>query len=693
MKNLSIILTALILTFSFSACDLDRSKRPKAGPAPEIKMGESKTFTLDNGLQVIVVENHKTPTVAFQLTVDTDPVLEKDAAGYLDATGELMRTGTENRTKQEIDEALDFIGARFYISSKGIYGNTLTKFKGDFLDVMADITLNPIFPASELEKYKKQTISGLATQENEPNAMAANVAKMLRYGKNHPYGEVVTKETVKNITRDICVDCYKTYFRPNTSYLTIVGDITVDEAKQLAEKHFGQWEKAEVPKHEYKTPKAPEGNQVAIAHKDGAVQSVIKITYPIDLKISDEDAIPAKVMNEILGGGVFSGRLMQNIREDKGYTYGARSQIVNDELVGYFSAGAEVGTEVTDSAIHEFLYEMKRMVDEKVTEEHLDLVKQVETGSFARAMESSQTIARFALNIERYNLPADYYATYLKKLNAVTVKQVKEMAEKYIKPENVYIVVAGDKSELKKTLKRFDSDGKIQIYDAWGNELEDNTTVPTDITAQEVIDNYIKAIGGAEEMKKMKTVKQEGEIEMQGQKIATTLIKKAPNKMMNEMTMQGMTVQKQVFDGEKGFTAGMQGEKDMEGEELAALKVESTMNIELKYDELGYELELVEIEKVDGNDAYKIKVTPPSGDSYYNFFDVESGLKVMSKKTMKTEQGAMDQVQTFSNYKAVDGIKFAHTITISSTGMPEPMKMQMNKIEVNPKVDDAVFTK
>jgi zinc protease len=604
-----------------------------------------------------------------------------------------MRTGTENRTKQEIDEALDFIGARFYISSKGIYGNTLTKFKEDFLDVMADITLNPIFPASELDKYKKQTISGLATQENEPNAMASNVAKMLRYGSDHPYGEVVTKETVKNITRDICVNYYKTYFRPNTSYLTIVGDITVDEAKKLAEKHFGQWEKAEVPTHEYKTPKAPEGNQVAIANKDGAVQSVIKITYPINLKISDEDAIPAKVMNEILGGGVFSGRLMQNIREDKGYTYGARSQIVNDELVGYFSAGAEVGTEVTDSAIHEFLYEMKRMIDEKVTEEHLDLVKQVETGGFARAMESSQTIARFALNIERYNLPADYYATYLKKLNAVTVKQVKEMAEKYIKPENAYIVVAGDKSELKKTLKRFDSDGKIQIYDAWGNELEDNSTVPTDITAQEVIDNYIDAIGGAATMKKMETVKQEGEIEMQGQKISTTLIKKAPNKMMNEMTMQGMTVQKQVFDGEKGFTSGMQGEKDMEGEELAALKVESTMNIELKYDELGYKLELVETEKVDGNEAYKIKVTPPAGDSYYNFFDMESGLKVMSKKTIKTEQGSMDQVQTFSDYKAVDGIKFPHTVTISSTGMPQPMKMQMNNIEVNPKVEDAVFAK
>lgn len=693
MNKLALIIATLVLLAGIASCGLDRSKRPEAGPAPEIKMGESHTFTLENGLKVIVVENHKTPTISFQLTVDNDPILQKENAGYLEAAGNLMKTGTTNRTKQDIDEALDFIGARFYTGQNGFFGTTLTKFKDEFMEVMADVALNPSFPQSEVDKYKKQTISGLATQENEANAMASNVAKMLRYGKNHPYGEVQTKETVGNITRDMCVNYYQTYFRPNVSYLTIVGDITTDDAKALAEKYFGKWEKKEVPTHEYATPVAPEGTQVAISHKDGAVQSVINITYPIDLKPGSDDAIAAEVMNEILGGGVFSGRLMQNIREDKGYTYGARSELSSNRLVGYFYAGAEVATEVTDSAVHEFLYEMRRMIDEKVTEEHLNLVKQVQTGSFARAMESSQTIARFALNTERYKLPADYYATYLKKLNAVTIEQVQEMAKKYIKPENAYIVIAGDKTALKQKLMSYDADKQIQIYDAWGNEVEDVNTVPTDITATDVVEKYISAIGGREKVAAINTVSMQGKMEMQGQVIETSLVKKAPNKMMNEMKMQGMVVQKQVFDGEKGFTSGMQGEKELEGDELKALKIESTLNTELQYEKLGYKLELVATEKVDEKDAYKLKITDPMGEVYYSFFDVESGLKVMLKRTTTTPQGSIDQVQKFTDYKAVNGVLFPYAMTMSNNMMPEPMKMQMTKIEVNTNVDDAVFAK
>lgn len=693
MNKITLIIATLILLIGITSCGLDRSKRPEAGPAPEITMGESHTFTLDNGLKVIVVQNHKTPTISFQLTIDADPVLQKENAGYLDATGNLLRTGTKNRSKQDIDEALDFIGARFYTSESGIFGTTLTKFKAEFLEILADVALNPTFPQSEVDKYKKQTISGLATQENEPNAMASNVSKMLRYGKEHPYGEIQTKETVKNITRNMCVNYYQTYFIPNVSYLTIVGDITPDDAKTLAEKHFGSWEKKDAPTHEYAMPTAPNGTQVAIAHKDGAVQSVVSVTYPIDLKPGSNDAIAANVMNEILGGGVFSGRLMQNLREDKAYTYGARSRLSSDELVGYFSAGAEVGTEVTDSAVNEFLYEMRRMIEEKVTEEHLNLVKKVETGNFARAMESSQTIARFALNTERYNLPADYYATYLKKLNAVTVDQVLEMAKKYIKPENAYVVIAGDKSAMKQKLMRFDTDQQIEIYDAWGNEIEDVNTVPTDITAMDVIENYIKAIGGKEKVATVNTISMEGKMEMQGQVVETRLIKKAPNKMLNEMKMQGMIVQKQVFDGEKGFTSGMQGEKDVEGDELKALKIESTLNPELQYEKLGFKLELIATEEVDNKDAYKIKITNPVGDIYHSFFDVESGLKVMLKKTTTTPQGSIDQVQQLSDYKAVNGVLFPYTTTISNNMMPEPMKLQITKIEVNTKVDDSVFAK
>lgn len=693
MKFLSIIFSTIVLFSGLNlSAQLDRSVRPEAGPAPEIKLGESQTFELDNGLKVILVENHKVPRVSFQLQLDNDPILEKDAIGYLSAAGDLMRTGTKNRNKQEIDEAIDFLGASLYTNSNGFYGSTMSKFTEDFLKIAADVALNPTFPQEELEKYKKQTKSGLATQKTEPNAMANNVAKVLRYGKDHPYGEVTTEESVDKITRDMCVNYYNTYFKPNNAYLVVVGDIKKRTAKKLAEQYFGGWEKGDVPTHEYDQPQPPKGNQVAIANKDGAVQSVIKITYPIELQPGSEDAIPATVMNEILGGGVFSGRLMQNLREDKAYTYGARSQISKDELVGYFNAGAEVATEVTDSAIHEFLYEMQRMLDEDVTEEHLNMVKQVQTGAFARAMESPRTIARFALNTERYNLPDDYYATYLKKLNAVTVDQVKTMAEKYIKPENAHVVVAGDKAVLKEKLKKFDSDGEVKIYDAWGNEVEDNKTIPEGLTAEKVVANYVDARGGATMLQKIKSVKQVAEMSMQGRTIQTVMIQEAPNKMINETKMNGMLVSKQVYDGEKGFMTGMQGEKDFEGEELKSLKLQGTMHKSLKYDELGYDLELVALEDLDGQEVYKVKVTDPLGESKFDYYDTESGLKVMTKKTMETQRGPVEQVQKMKDYKRVGGVLYPHTI-ISSGMMPQPMEIKVKNIDVNVDIDEEMYKK
>ena len=168
-----------------------------------------------------------------------------------------------------------------------------------------------------------------------------------------------------------CKKYYNTYFKPNNAYLTIVGDITAEEAKANAEKYFGSWKKGTVPTNSYETPQKPEGTSVAFANKDGAVQSVISITYPVELKPASQEAIEASLMNSILGGGIFSGRLMQNLREDKAYTYGARSSISSDRLVGSFSAGASVRNEVTDSSIVEFLYEMDRMASEPVSEEDL----------------------------------------------------------------------------------------------------------------------------------------------------------------------------------------------------------------------------------------------------------------------------------------------------------------------------------
>ncbi|MGI9541769.1 MAG: M16 family metallopeptidase [Cyclobacteriaceae bacterium] len=290
---------------------LDRSKPPLPGPAPEIQLGTYESFTLENGMKVFVVENHKLPRVAFSLLLDVDPILEGDKAGYISTAGDLLSRGTTSRTKAELDEEVDFIGASLSSSAGGVFGSSLTKHQDKVLELMSDVLLNPSFPQSELDKIKKETISGLQANKEDANAIAQNVRGVLRYGKDHPYGELITEKTVANITLEDCKKYYHTYFKPNIAYMGIVGDINKAEAEVLVKKYFGEWKSGEVPKHNYLAPEAPAKTTVAMVDRPQSVQSVVNITYPIILKPGEPDVIKARVMNTILGGG-FSSNWMQN---------------------------------------------------------------------------------------------------------------------------------------------------------------------------------------------------------------------------------------------------------------------------------------------------------------------------------------------------------------------------------------------
>lgn len=696
-KILSIILAATV-TLGVSAQKLDRSKRPTPSAAPEIKLGKIENFTLPNGLKVFVVENHKLPKVAYSLSLDVDPVLEGDMAGYVSTAGELIGRGTKNRTKEQLDEQIDFIGATLSTSSTGIYASSLKKHQTKLLEMMADVLMNAEFKQEELDKIKKQTISGIASSKDSPDAISDNVSNALVYGKNHPYGEIATEETVEAITLEKCKEYYTSYFKPNVAYLAVVGDVTMAEVKPLIEKYFGAWEKGDVPINKYKTPMAPEKTNVAMVHKEGAVQSVINITYPVNLKQNSPDVIKARVMNSILGGGS-TARLFMNLREGHGYTYGAYSSISSDMLVGNFSANAKVRNEVTDSAVTEFMVELKRMINEKVTAEELEGVKNYMTGTFAYTLQDPQTIARFAINTEKYNLPADYYANYLKNVAAVTLEDVQEMAKKYIKPENAIIVVVGDK-EVAKKLNPFAASGKVDFYDTYGNDyVEALKPAPAGMTAENVLDKFIEAKYGMpagknldKKLKKIKDVTVKMNASIQGQTISVTRYSKAPNKFAMSMTMGPMVIQKQTFNGTEGNVSGMQGSKKVEGEELEELKKSSVMHSDVNYAASGDKFNLLGVEPIEGKDAYKIEVTKPNGDKESEWYDVASNLQVKSMQVKDAGEeagGAITIVSIFSDYKVVNGINYAHKIK-QSFG-PQTLDMEVISVEQNTKLGDDVF--
>jgi len=650
-KIISFLILSIFFVTALTA-QLDRSQRPEPGPAPTIELDEFETFIMDNGITVIVVEDRQVPVISFQLTVDRDPVLEGDAKGYSEFAGRLMREGTENRDKQEIDEAIDFIGASLSTHSTGIFASSLTRHKDDLLKVMADVLMNPTFPEEELERRLNQKRTELRQTESSGSAIRNNISRAVVYGDEHPYGEITTQETLDNITADHLKEYYDTYFKPNISYLVIVGDIDKEGAKDVMEEYFAGWEEGEVPSHDYPTPQPPENNRVGFGERSGASQSSVHVTYPVVLTPGHEDAIKTSVMNSVLGGGVFSGRLMQNLREDKGYTYGARSGLSTDPVVSRFHAGAEVRNEVTDSTVAEILYEMERLINEPVEKDELELIQNFMTGQFARSLERPRTIARYAMNIERYDLPEDYYATYLERLNAVTTEEVQQMAQKYLKPENSYIVVAGNKEEVPETLEKFSPTGEVEFYDEFGRPdvPAEVTEVPDGVTIETVINDYYEAIGGKENFDRMEDMTQVMKTSMQGQEITITQYQKAPDLLKVETALGENVVSTQLFDGKKAVVQSMMGtEEYTEGEQFEQMKLQAIMNREMNYEDYGFEKNLEGIEQINGKEAYKVEVISPQDEKSIEYYDVESGYKI------KVE--APESTAKYSDYKPTT-IKF-----------------------------------
>ncbi|MDQ7816669.1 MAG: insulinase family protein [Melioribacteraceae bacterium] len=666
---------------------LDRSKLPEPGPASEIKIANYESFELKNGLKVFVIENRKLPRVAFNLILDVDPVLEGENAGYVSAAGDLLRTGTKKRTKDQLDQEIDLLGATLTTSATSIFASGLERNKEKLMEIVSDIILNSVFKQEELDKIKKQTLSGLATAKDDPNSISQRVGRVIMNGKDHPYGELETEETVNSFTLDMCKSYYESYFRPNVAYLAIVGDINKAKAKQLVEKYLSKWEKKDVPKMTYPAPKAPVVNKVALVDRSNSVQSVVAVGYPVELKIGSDDAIKASVVNLILGGSA-TGRLFMNLRESKAYTYGAYSSMSPDRLIGSFTAFTQVRTSVTDSAITEIIGEMKKLRNEKVDEEELQKAKNLLSGSFVRNLESPETIARFAINTARYNLPKDYYKNYLKTLNALTADDVLATAKKYIKPNNLYLLVVGSGDEVAKNISKFSVSSKVDYYDTNGDLYDPSAKkIPAGINAESVIKKYIEAIGGRENILKVKDKITNMTGTVQGMNLTITINQKEPNKLYQVLDA-GVFQQKTIFDGTKGYTEGMGQKTEFTGEQLEDMK-DNSLHSMLDYDERGVKYELTGMETINGKDAYKISFTQPSGKKSTAFYSVDSGFLVRTASSVSTAQGTFNQTIDMDDYREVQGVKYP--FKMNQNFGPQSIELTITSYEINTGLPDSLF--
>ncbi|MFD2200592.1 insulinase family protein [Shivajiella indica] len=679
MKNI----IAFVLTFFLFAAvqgQVDRTVLPGPGPAPEIRFGEAEKFTMENGLKVFVIQNNKLPRVTYSLILDRDPILEGEKAGMLGFVGEMLTAGTTTRNKDQFNEEVDFLGARISATSTSLSGSALNKHQEKVMELMADVLYNPVFPEDELVKLKTQAKSGLALAKNDPNTISSILTSKMVYGSKHPYGEVETELTVDNVTVEDIRSYYKTYFKPNIAYLAIVGDIDVTTAKSLVTKYFSKWEKGTVPTKSYEMPKEPEKNVVALVDRSASQQSVIDVTYPIDNFLSSEDYLESRIVGYVLGGG-FAGRLLQNLREDKGFTYGAYADIGSDRLVARFSASSSVRGSATDSAINEIIYEIRNLRDNGVTEKELEGAKQALTGSFARSLESPATIANFAINQDRYKLPADYYTTYLQRLNDLTLEKVNAAAKRLLKPDNLYITVVGNGSEIQQGLTAF---GEVKRFTNMGDP-ERQIAMDANISAEMVIENYLKAIGGVEKAKSIKTGKLESVAEIPGAKLNMSYIYDEENEAFaNKITVMGNVAANTVVKDGKATVSGMGQSQELNDEQYESLKMSMFIFPELHYAQLGYTMNLEGIKDVEGEDAYMVIVSNPTGGKQVNYYSVSSGLKI---KTESAESGEI----FYADYEEKEGVKYPMMMTLKSPMIPMPLAAKVEKIEFNVPVSEDDF--
>ncbi|BFP41537.1 hypothetical protein FGF1_23820 [Flavobacteriaceae bacterium GF1] len=689
MKNYIAIFVFAFLAFTLNA-QIDRSKQPQPGPAPKINLSEPNTFELSNGLKVMVVENNKLPRVRIQLDIDNPPVLEGEKAGVSSLMASMLGNGSTTVPKDEFNEEVDFLGATIAFGAKSAFASSLSKYFPRILELMADAAINPNFTEEEFEKEKAKLITGLKTQEKDVSAIARRVQLALGYGKNNPDGEFITEETVNNVALADVQQYYRKNFVPANAYLIVVGDVTFDTVKELVTNAFTPWTRAVPPTLTYGKPVDAQYTQINFVDAANAVQSEVSVQNLIELQMKDEDYLPALIANQILGGGG-EGRLFLNLREDKGYTYGSYSNIRNDKYgPTRFNAFAQVRNQVTDSSVVQILSEIDRIRKEPVSQKELANTKAKYAGRFVMALENPETVAQYALNIEKEDLPKDFYKTYLERIDAITTDQVQKAAQKYFSTNNARIVVVGKGSEVLENLEKVQFNNKkvpVLFYDKYATKTSKpdyNAVIPEGIDATAVLEKYIQVIGGREKLEAITSFSMIAEATLQGQTLELVMKKSDNNKFLQDVKMMGNSMQKQVIDGNKGYSMAMGQRKELTPEEIEKMKAEATTFPEINYLIAG-DVSLEGVEPVGAKKAYKIKIS----DNKTAYYDVETGLKVKEVSVQEAQGQVVEASVEFADYKEVSGIQFPFRL-MQSAG-PMNFEFMVKEIKINEGVSAADF--
>jgi zinc protease len=451
-----------------------KGKTPVSKETLKVKLPRAYETKLGNGLQVIVLEDHKLPTFTMQMVILSGGMNDaEDQHGAAQFTAALLREGTRTRNSRQIAEQFDSLGATVSASSglssitSSVAATGLTDNFDQVMDMFADIILNPSFPADELNKLKTRSLAQLRLQRSQPGFLANEMFSKVMYG-SHPGARVsLAEEEIKRLTPEALAKFHALHYKPNNAIFAIVGDVKPSEIVARLEKSFGSWQRGDAPKLIIPKVNEPGPAKIYLINRVPSVQTNITLGN-LAIERTDPDYYALTVMDQVVGGNS-SARLFLNLREDKGYTYGAYSALSALKYRGVFRADTQVRTEVTKGSMDELMYEIKRIRDEKVPQEEFDRAKRTIIGSFALQLESPQSLLGDIITQKIFGLPADYWDAYAQKIAAVTPEDAQRVARKYLDPGHMQIVTVGDASKIADVLKQY---GAVEIYDTEGKPVK-----------------------------------------------------------------------------------------------------------------------------------------------------------------------------------------------------------------------------
>src|SRR5688572_3187329 len=458
-----------------------RSQAPPPLQPHPITIPAPREIVLPNGLTLVVVEDHRLPLVSYRLPFRVGGAFDPPGLpGLTDLLAGLLPEGTQSKTSREIADEVARMGASLSAGANSDYtivaASALSKFNDRILELMADVVLSPSFPENEVELAKQNTKESLRQQRAQPSFLASEMVARVMFG-DHPYSIVApTPESIDRSSRDEFVRFHRTKLVPNSAVFIIVGDVRYDDVLRRLESLFSTWERGEELVTNFPAPPVRTRRTAYVIDRHGSAQSNIVIANSGIVRTSP-DYFPMLLLHTVLGANA-SSRLFMNLREEKGYTYGAYSNLDARRTAGTFRATAEVRTPVTGDSLKEFFYELNRIRNERVSEKEIADAKSYLTGVFPIRLETQEGLTDQLVQIKMLRLPDDYLQLYRDRVQAVTLDDIQRVAQKYVKTEAAALIVVGDGASVLEQIKPYVED--IEVYNTAGKRKSEHASSATD---------------------------------------------------------------------------------------------------------------------------------------------------------------------------------------------------------------------